>query len=266
MDRLSKLAAIIIIILLCGTSYFTLNTTVSKLAQPNRDILIVGTSTPFPPFETRAGDTVIGFDIDIAEKISTKLNRRMIIKDFSDFDALLPSLKSGNLDMVIAGLSIYDARKEVVDFSEPYYNSSQCVLTLQNGNLSNKVIFQPVDFDGLIVGYQTQTTSQFWVEEKLINKTNIKKSVSFGNLQLGLDYLRMNVVDVIIIDKPVADAFVHTNSNLKIIGTIETKEQYAIAVQKDDPEGILSSVNIILSEMKANGEYDKLIAKWFGGE
>lgn len=265
MDKKSMIVAIIIIILLCITSYFTINTTLSKLAQPNRDILIVGTSTPFPPFETRAGDAVIGFDIDLTEQIATKLNRRMVVKDFSDFDALLPSLKSGNLDMVIAGLSIYDARKEVVDFSDPYYNSSQSILTLQNGNFSDKVIYQPSDFEGLIVGYQTQTTSQFWVEGNLINKTNIKKSVSFGNLQLGLDYLKMNVVDVIIIDKPVADAFVHTNSNLKIIGTIETKEQYAIAVQKDDPEGILSSINGVLSEMKANGEYDKLIAKWFGG-
>jgi ABC-type amino acid transport substrate-binding protein len=257
--KVSVPIVVIITVVLCGVGAYTVSTTISKMSVPERNTLVVGTSTPFPPFETRAGDKVIGFDMDIAEQIALKLNRRLVIKDFSDFEALLPALKSGSIDIAIAGITILDSRLEVVNFSDPYYNSSQSVLALKTSTLSD--LNDPLDFLNLRVGYQTQTTSQYWIESNL----NMSNTVSFTDLQMGIQYLNMGEIDVIIIDKPVAEGFTQSLTTLKVVGSIDTKEQYAIAVQKNDPQGILLIINQVLAEMKENGEYNKLIGKWFGG-
>lgn len=253
LDIKSKIAVVIIIVMICVSGYFAISITSSRLSKPQRDVLIVGTSTPFPPFESRAGDNVIGLDMDLAEAVAKRLNRRLIIKDFSDFDALLPALKSGSIDMVIAGLTITDNRKEIVNFSDAYYNSSQSILTLTESNVA-------IDsYDNLTIGYQLQTTSEFWLADNGINNT-----VSFSDLSMGLQYLRIGTIDVIIIDKPVADAFAQKYTDLKVIKNIETSEQYGIAIQKNDPENMLPAINQLLSEMKSNGEYEQLLQKWFG--
>jgi ABC-type amino acid transport substrate-binding protein len=82
---------------------------------------------------------------------------------------------------------------------------------------------------------------------------------------MGLQLLKFKAVDLIIIDKPVAESFARLNQNMEVAGTIETNESYGFVVQEGDPQGLLPVINQILAEMKKNGEYDQLIDQWFGG-
>ena len=242
-----------------------MNSTIARLSQPKRDVLIVGTSTPFPPFELRTGKDIIGFDIDIAKKIANKLQRDLVVQDFSDFDALFPALKTGTIDMVAAGITICDERNEIADFSDPYYQTSQAILVMQGSNFSEKANCTPEDFAGFKIGYQTQTTSEFWVTENIIGKVDVTSCESFNDTQMGLQLLKFKAVDLIIIDKPVAESFARLNQNMEVAGTIETNESYGFVVQEGDLQGLLPVINQILAEMKKNGEYDQLIDQWFGG-
>lgn len=87
----------------CGTQ--------SKEAAAKTDKpLIVGTEPSFPPFEMAENDTYTGFDIDLANAIGEKLGRKVEIKAMG-FDALIPALKSGQIDMIASAMSATEERK-----------------------------------------------------------------------------------------------------------------------------------------------------------
>ena len=88
--------------------------------------IILGTSADYPPYEFHAlidgKDTIVGFDVAIAKEIAKDLGVELEIKDMS-FDGLLAALVSGNVDMVIAGMTPDEERRQSVDFSDIYYSA-----------------------------------------------------------------------------------------------------------------------------------------------
>ena len=88
--------------------------------------IILGTSADYPPYEFHAlvdgKDTIVGFDIELAKEIAKDLGVELEIKDMS-FDGLLAALVSGNVDMVISGMTPTEERRQNVDFSEIYYQA-----------------------------------------------------------------------------------------------------------------------------------------------
>lgn len=264
--RHSKPVIILTIVLIVAVAYFAISTTSARMSQPEKTKLIIGTSTPFPPFEYRAGnDEIVGIDIELAKKIAEESDKELVIKDFSDLGALLPALNAGEIDMIAAAMTINDDRKEVADFSKPYYQTSQCVLALRESTFSCQGYCNPGDFAGLVVGYQSGTTNQFWFENNLYNKAEIKGNQSFSDLQMGIQLLKLKSIDVIVLDKPAAESFVKRNPSLKVAGLIQGNEEYGFAVQRGDPQKILPVIDNVLGKMKETGEYNQLLNKWFGG-
>ncbi len=259
----SIVAFVLAIAVLLSAGYFAITMTAEKLSQPERDYLIIGTNTPFSPFEIKNGERVIGFDIDLAERISAEIGKRMMIKDFNEFDSLLPNLQSGNLDMVVSAVTINDGRSEIVNFSDSYYNASQAVLVKRGGKNYFQQSCAPENFSGLRVGYQKGTTSQIWAEKNLpVNS----KSTVFDDIPFAIQLLRIGSLDAILIDDPVAENIAVSNPDLTVAGTIKTDEKYGIAVQKGDPKNLLPTINKTIAEMRKNGEYQGLVKFWFRGE
>lgn len=228
--------------------------------------LVVGMNTPFPPFEYQQGGEIVGFDVDLANAIGEKINRKVILKDFTDFSALIPAVEIDAVDVVISGVTITSERDEAVDFSEPYYTASQAVLTTKNSKFKGSGDLVATDFEGMSVGYQELTTSQTWIEANLLGQVDLSETNSFGDLSSGLQSMRLGAFDLIILDKPVADSFARKHADLTVAGTIESNEEYGVVVKNNDPQNILPEINEVIEEMKASGEYDELILKYFGGE
>ena len=90
--------------------------------------LIMGTNAEFPPFEFKddAGK-VAGYDVEIAKEIARQTGMSLSIEDMA-FDSLIAALSSGKIDMVIAGMTVTDERKQNVDFSDNYYKASQVII------------------------------------------------------------------------------------------------------------------------------------------
>lgn len=114
-----------------GTATFTYE---NKSSSPQTGDLVVATNAYFPPFEYFEGNKFKGVDIEIASKIATKLGKTLFVKDM-DFEAIIPSVASGESDIGMAGLTVNDERLKTVDFSLGYYSSYQVITVRESTTL-----------------------------------------------------------------------------------------------------------------------------------
>lgn len=245
------------------TGYFAVTRTAARAAQPARAVLVIGTNPPFPPFEQRYGGTIEGFDIDLVARIAKQMNRRLKIQEFTDFSSILPALAAGKIDLAVSAITITPQRSEVVTFSQSYYTTAQAVLATKQSILRN--LSQPADFAGLKVAYQKGTTSEDWAKKHLLDSVKVAACTTFDDLDYALQSLRFGEFDVVLLDKAPAEKFVQNHPDLKMVGTIETGEQYGLAVQRGDPQHLLPTINNVLETMHKKGEDQALWNKWFGG-
>ncbi len=89
--------------------------------------LVMGTESGFAPYEYKEGDLILGIDVEIAAAVAKHLDKELVIDDM-DFDALIPALNSGKIDLIAAGMTVNEERKENVDFSTPYIDAKQVVV------------------------------------------------------------------------------------------------------------------------------------------
>ncbi len=106
----------------------------NKSSSPQTGDLVVATNAYFPPFEYFEGNKFKGVDIEIASKIATKLGKTLFVKDM-DFEAIIPSVASGESDIGMAGLTVNDERLKTVDFSLGYYSSYQVITVRESTTL-----------------------------------------------------------------------------------------------------------------------------------
>lgn len=113
----------------CAGKEDTASSALDQIKQKGE--LVVGTSADYPPYEFHTEvdgkDTIVGFDMEIAQAIADKLGVSLKIVDMS-FDNLLMSLANDEFDLVIAGLSADEERRKTTDFSDPYLEAKNLIL------------------------------------------------------------------------------------------------------------------------------------------
>lgn len=121
------LAALMLAVAGCGSD--------TKQAAKEQKVIKVGTEPTFAPFEfqEKGSKEFTGFDMDLARAIGKKLGKKVEIQNMG-FDALIPALNSGNIDVAAAGMSITDERKKAVTFSDPYYTSGLVVVVTKDND------------------------------------------------------------------------------------------------------------------------------------
>jgi ABC-type amino acid transport substrate-binding protein len=116
------------------------------------------------------------------------------------------------------------------------------------------------------IGVQSGTTSEAWVDQyiKPFDRNNATDIHRYASVTTELQDLRSAVYQFMIIDAAPALAIAGGSGGaLKYLGTIITNELYGFAVAHNDPQGIIPTVNSVLAQIKANGQYDALLLKWF---
>lgn len=99
---------------------------VQTVSSDRANELVVATNAEFPPFEYMIGNSFGGVDMQIAKLLADKLGKTLVVKHM-DFNVVTQAVSSGSADIALAGLTISDDRKEVVDFSLPYYDTTQYI-------------------------------------------------------------------------------------------------------------------------------------------
>ena len=126
----------------------------------------MATSADYAPFEyieSDKSDEIIGFDVDLAKAIAGKLGYEIEVKDM-DFGGLIQSLKSGQADFVLAGMTPTEKRKKNVDFSDIYYTAQHMIISKKENGIETVE-----DLEGKTVGVQLGSIQEGKAEE--INKT-----------------------------------------------------------------------------------------------
>lgn len=222
-------------------------------------ILKVGSCLDYPPFESvEAGDEV-GFDVDLSEEIASRLGLTVEWVR-ADFDTIFTAVASDQFDMVAAASTINDEREEVVDFSDPYYNSRQALVV--NTAQTPEITSQADLGEGHIVGVQKGTTGQAYAKENLVPqgvelKTFQAAPDAFRDLEAG------NIVAVVN-DEPSSAASIADLTGLEIVEPIDTDERYGFAFSPNNPE-LREAANGALAEIIADGTYATIFETYFPG-
>ena len=217
--------------------------------------LTMATNAAFPPYEmtTDAGEFE-GIDIETAQAIADKLGLELQIDDM-DFDAALLSVQQGKADIVMAGGTVTDERKAVMDFSDSYATGIQSIIVPEGSDIAS-----PDDLAGKKIGTQRGTTGYIYCSDDFGDE-NV---VAYDDGLTAVQALNNGQVDAVVIDNAPAKEFVAANPGLVILDTSYAEEDYAIGVAKGS--SLKDAVNAALEELKADGTLQSIVDKYITAE
>lgn len=220
-------------------------------------VLRVGTEPSFAPFEFQkeGSNEFTGFDIELIQAIGKQMGYKVEIQNMG-FDALIPALTSGNIDVAIAGMSINEERKKVIAFSDPYYTSGLIIMVDKNNNDIKSL----ADLEGKRIACQIGTTG----EKKSRSIPNAVVTAFNTQSEASME-LKNGGADAVINDAPVVDYYLAQGGSevAKTVGEKMEAENYGIGIKKENTQ-LVADINKAMAELKANGEFDKIYKKWFG--
>ncbi|CAM3404748.1 glutamine ABC transporter substrate-binding protein GlnH [Bordetella sputigena] len=237
-----------------SVAWFAMTTPAAAQSGSDRQ-LVVATDTAFVPFEFKQGNTYTGFDVDLWAAIAKQLNLKYKLQPM-DFNGIIPGLQTKNIDVALAGITIRDDRKQVIDFSDPYYESGLSILV----NADNSNIKSAADLAGKTVAVKTGTATVDYMQ-KNVPSAKLKLFPNIDNAYLELATGR---VDAAVHDTPNVQYYANTagKGRVKVVGNVKSGDFYGIAFPKGSP--LVAEVNKALATLKSNGEYDAIYTKWFG--
>jgi ABC-type amino acid transport substrate-binding protein len=214
--------------------------------------LLVGTDTPFPPFEIGQPPDISGYDIEVFNAIAKKLDLPVTYKDTA-FPTIFRDLAQGKFDVVVAASTILPDREQTVDFSDPYYLTPQSLLVAE-GNTDVRTVD---DLSGATVGAQDGTTGEFYAQDE----TDASEVRGFPEGPDAINALRNGQVDAVIIDFAVGKDAVEKAGGVEIAQRIVTNELYGFAFAEDN-DALREQVNQALAEIKEDGTLARLYQKY----
>lgn len=217
--------------------------------------LYVGTNAEFYPFEYLEDGKIVGFDAELIEAIGKKLNKEIVWKNIA-FDGLLPALQSKKIDVIIAGMTATPERKKFVNFSDPYFVSSQMIIVNTDDEKSKDITSYeslPNHSVGVVLGYTGD------VAVSKLENIDVQR---FNGASEAIMSLKAKKVQAVVIDSEPAKNYVKNNKGLKLISTDIAKEEYSIAVSKENKK-LAEDINLAYKELVNDGTFEKLITKYF---
>ena len=219
--------------------------------------LTVCTDMPYAPFEYEEGGKPTGFDIDLVRKVADSLDADLDVIDVS-FDDITSgsSLNNDVCDVAISAMTITGERARVLDFSSPYFDAKQALITPRGSGLD-----QLPELAGQRVGVQKDTTGETYLSDFAPETTQVTAYDDAAGLQAAL---AAGELDAAMLDNTVSGQFVSDNRKLKLSREFDTGEQYGMAVKKDGNIPLLRAINSTLADLREDGTYDEIYAKYFG--
>ena len=217
--------------------------------------LTMATNATFPPYEmTTDSGEFEGIDIDTAKAIADKLGLELQIDDM-DFDAALLSVQQGKADIAMAGVTVTDERKAVMDFSDSYATGIQSIIVPEGSDIAS-----PDDLAGKKIGTQRGTTGYIYCSDDFGDDA----VVAYDNGLTAVQALNNGQVDAVVIDNAPAKEYVAANPGLKVLDTSYAEEDYAIGMAKGS--SLEDAVNAALEELKADGTLQSIVDKYITAE
>lgn len=221
------------------------------------DPYIIATDTTFAPFEFMEDGEYVGIDMDILRAIAEDQGFEFELRPMA-FSAGLQALETRQVDGMIAGMGITDDRKQVFDFSDPYYSAG-----VQFAVLEDSEIQTVEDLAGLKVAVKTGTTGS---ETALTISEEVGFELNYFEDSVNMyEDLKAGNSQAVIEDYPVmAYAAQVGEIPLRFIGEQEAVTDYGFAVPKGENAELLEMFNQGLANIIESGEFDEIVAKYLG--
>ena len=235
----------------------------STASTGGEQVYIIGSDATYAPFEYQDDKgNVIGFSKDVMQAVADKAGFKVQFVN-KPWEGIFETLNTGDSDVISSSVTITDERKGQMDFSDPYFEASQLIVTGEKGS----GIQSFADLKNHSASVQTGTTGDLVLQKQQgATSANIKR---FDTMPLALKELLTGGVDASVGDNGVIQNFVNNNPGVKL-NTISDpafeKEYYGFAVKKGRSDELLSKINAGIAAIKADGTYQKIYDKWFGGE
>lgn len=231
--------------------------TLAKIKE--RDKFVVGVKYDLNLFGLKDPSTgnVEGFDIDIAKAIAKKVlgdENKIELKEVTS-KTRIPMLKNGEIDAIIATMTITEERKKEVDFSDVYFMAGQSLLVKKDSPINS--------IKDLQKGMKVLTAKGSTSAKNIRESAPDAEVLEFENYAEAFTALKAGQGDALTTDNALLYGMAKQDPNYRVTEETFTEEPYGIAINKGDAE-FVKTVNDVLKEMKENGEYDKIYEKWIG--
>ncbi|MFJ8235470.1 transporter substrate-binding domain-containing protein [Ureibacillus sp. NPDC094379] len=252
------LALVISILAACGSTTKEETTTNADAQQAEeKKVLRVGTSADYAPFEfidTKVSDEIIGFDIDLANLIAERLGYELKITN-TDFNSLIPGVQADKFDFVISGMTPTEEREKVVDFSIPYYETEQYMVSLKENNIASledlkgKVVAAQVSSIQLALAETFGAEHDFTVESRDLIPQLVQE-------------LKNGRIQGAVIENIVAENYLAQNDDLQAF-SIQVEEPDFKAVLFQEGSELKAEFDKVIQELNDEGKVEELKTKWF---
>lgn len=233
----------------------TSTTSPGQKATPVKSKYVIASDSSFAPFVFQnSSNQYIGIDMDLIKAIAEDQGFEIEITN-PGFDAAINAVQSGQADGMIAGMSVTDARKETFDFSDSYYTANTILGVKESSTISSYE-----DLKGKTVGVKNGTASQTFLTE---NQSKYGYKIkTFADGSSMYDSLNTGSIDAVMDDEPVLKYSISQGQKLKtpIEGT--PIGETAFAVKKGSNPELIEMFNNGLANLKASGEFQKILDKY----
>ncbi|WP_426348838.1 transporter substrate-binding domain-containing protein [Alloiococcus sp. CFN-8] len=220
---------------------------------------VIATDTTFAPFEyTDENNKFVGIDVDILAAIAEDQGFKYELQPLG-FDASLTAVQAGEVDAMIAGMSITDKRKETYDFSEAYYDSGVVVAVAADSDYTSYE-----DLKGKTVAVKNGTEGATFAES--IEKEYELKLSYYDDSAYMYQAVLNGDAAACVEDYPVIGYGIAQGNGLKMIGEMVKGSSYGFAVLKGQNGELIDMFNAGLENIIKNGTYDEIINKYIAEE
>jgi len=270
MSKWSKLFSVMMVVALfviagCGNNNNAAGNTaaagdseaIAKIKERGKLLVGVKFDTKLFGLKDPGTGNIEGFDIDISKAIAKHIlgdENAIELKEVTS-KTRIPMLNNGEIDMVVATMTITEERKKEVDFSDVYFQAGQSLLVKKGSAIKG---IEDVTKDTVVLGSKGATSIKN-IKDKVEGITVLE----FDNYQDAFSALKAGKGEALTTDDAILYGMASTDPNYEVVGEPFTDEPYGIALQKGNTD-VVKAVNDTLAELKANGEYDAIYEKWIG--
>jgi lysine-arginine-ornithine-binding protein len=222
----------------------------------------IGTEGAYPPFNSiDENGELVGFDVDIAKALCDAANFECEFV-IQDWDGIIPALHAKKFDAIIASMSITEERKQVVDFTDKYYNTPAKFIAVKGQEFE----FTPEGLAGKIIGTQRATIHENFLRDNFTDSDiRVYATQDEANADLAAGRLDLVLADSVALD----EGFLKTppGACCEFVGPGYSDPKWfgdgaGIAIRKGEAD-LVNAFNAALKQIREDGTYKKINDKYF---
>ncbi|MDI7743069.1 basic amino acid ABC transporter substrate-binding protein [Lysinibacillus fusiformis] len=249
LSLITPLAAASIILAACGTSEETGTNGSTGEEGEGATKLVVGTDAAYAPFESfDDSGKIVGIDVDVVNAIGEEVGVDFEINNVA-WEPLFQQVTNGEVDLGVSAITITEERKETYDFTEPYYEATQLIVTKEDSDIASLA-----DLKDKKIGVQINTTGHYAAQD-LQGKTSTS-ILPYETTPIAIQEVINGTVDAAIGDNAVILEYIKNNPDSKLKSIEDDsfeKEYYGLMVKKGNEE-VLDLLNEGIEKLKETGK------------